>query len=93
MSDASISFGKPQHTDKVSYIVENDLLLAAVGEEAAKCDNLKVQYDAKVKDYQLPDFHGKVSSITLENGQQYTCDLLVRFILSLNVVTLLNYLH
>jgi len=77
LSDASISFGKPQHTDTVSYIVENDLLLAAVGDEAAQCDNLKVQYDAKVKDYQLPDFHGKVSRITLENGQQYTCELLV----------------
>uniref|UniRef100_A0AAR5Q6R7 FAD-binding domain-containing protein n=1 Tax=Dendroctonus ponderosae TaxID=77166 RepID=A0AAR5Q6R7_DENPD len=77
LSDSSITFGSSEHTDTVSYIVENDLLLAAVSEEAKKCNNLSIMDGAKVKNYQLPIAQDDVVGITLENGECFTCDLLL----------------
>ncbi|XP_023313056.1 ubiquinone biosynthesis monooxygenase COQ6, mitochondrial-like [Anoplophora glabripennis] len=76
VSDASITFGEEENTDNVSYIVENDLLIAAVNEEVKTVDKVKIQYNARVKDYHLPEYHENVTQITLDNGDTYTCELL-----------------
>ena len=83
LSDASITFGDSEHSEHVSYIVENDLLLAAVTEEAKNINNLDVLYDAKIKCYGLPEYHENLVKIHLENGTAYTCDLLVSFFIYL----------
>lgn len=83
LSNSSITFGEPEHTETVSYIVENDLLLEAVSEEAKTCNNLSIMDGVKVNNYQLPIAHEDVVGITLENGECFTCDLLVRFIVYL----------
>ncbi|CAG9764022.1 unnamed protein product [Ceutorhynchus assimilis] len=77
LSETSITFGKSEHTDTISYMVENDLVLEAAKNEAQKCNNLKILYGAKVKNYVLPDYHSDVSNIELENGEKFTCDLLL----------------
>ncbi|XP_066249097.1 ubiquinone biosynthesis monooxygenase COQ6, mitochondrial-like [Euwallacea similis] len=77
LSDTSITFGKPEHTETVSYVVENDLLLAAVGEEAKKCENLQIRFEAKVKDYILPQHNETVCRVSLDNGESFSCDLLL----------------
>ncbi|XP_050296449.1 ubiquinone biosynthesis monooxygenase COQ6, mitochondrial isoform X2 [Anthonomus grandis grandis] len=77
LSDTTITFGQPELTETVSYIVENDLLLSAVAEETKNCQNVTIQYDARVKEYTLPEYSEKNVKIQLENGDEYTCDLLL----------------
>lgn len=77
LSDASVTFGNAESQEIVSYIVENDLLLAALTEEVKNCDNVNVLYNAKVTKYGLPDYEGNIVNITLDNGDEYTCDLLL----------------
>lgn len=78
VSDASITFGQEENTENVSYIVENDLLIAAVNKEVKNVDKVKVQYNTRVKNYHLPEYNEEGSQITLDNGETYTCELLVR---------------
>ncbi|KAJ8953058.1 hypothetical protein NQ314_007433 [Rhamnusium bicolor] len=75
ISDASITFGDETTTENISYIVENDVLLAAVNNEVNNIDNVHVKYCAKVKDYQLPEYHGNGVHISLDD-MEYTCELL-----------------
>ncbi|KAL1501144.1 hypothetical protein ABEB36_006528 [Hypothenemus hampei] len=77
LSDASITFEQPKNNEPISYIVENDLILAAVAEQAQSCPNLEIQYEAKVKNYQLPDFNADITQLKMENGQNFSCNLLL----------------
>ncbi|KAJ8925743.1 hypothetical protein NQ315_009591 [Exocentrus adspersus] len=77
VSDASITFGDQTSPEDVSYIVENDLLIAAVNNELKQLDNVKVQYSAKVTDYHLPEYHESSSSVRLDDGNTYSCELLL----------------
>ncbi|KAJ8985966.1 hypothetical protein NQ317_010724, partial [Molorchus minor] len=76
ISDASITFGDEKSSENVSYIVENDVLLAAVNEELKKIKNVDVVYGIKVKDYHLPEIDETIVQISIEDGTKYTCDLL-----------------
>lgn len=77
LSDASISFGNSEPVDNVFYVIENDLIMAAVTEEVKKCANVNVLYNAKVECYDLPEYHEKQVKIKLANGDTYSCDLLL----------------
>ncbi|KAG5896170.1 hypothetical protein JTB14_016945 [Gonioctena quinquepunctata] len=77
VSDTSITFGEETSLDDVSYIVENDLLLGAASKEVRTINNLEVLYNAKVKSYHLPEYHENSVGINLEDGTQYTCELLL----------------
>lgn len=80
VSDASITFGEEMSTDDISYIIENDLIINSVNKELRDIKNLEVLYGTKVKLYNLPDGHEKHSNfIQMENGNTYSCDLLVSF--------------
>ncbi|KAJ8960297.1 hypothetical protein NQ318_004023 [Aromia moschata] len=76
VSDSSITFGDETSSENVSYIVENDLLLAAANEELKDTGNVDILYGAKVKDYHLPEYHEKNVQISTEDGRKYSCDLL-----------------
>lgn len=81
-----ITFSHDDMVEDVSYIVENDVLLAAVNREVQKLTgNLTVMYDAKIKGYELPQHHGKTSDVQvhLEGGSSYICSLLVSVIYSI----------
>jgi len=85
-SDAMITFSHDDMVEDVSYIVENDVLLAAVNREVQKlAGNLTVMYDAKIKGYELPQHHGETSDVRvhLEGGSSYICSLLVSVIYSI----------
>lgn len=77
MSDAVITFNNPDLSEPVAYVVENDLLLHAVGKELADLKNVTVMYETKAKEYLLPKLEEDITSVVLTNGQSYNCDLLV----------------
>lgn len=64
------SIGEPA----LGYIVENNLVLCALHDAAAACQNVELAYDSKVSSIE-PAGDGYV--VTLESGQVYECDLLV----------------
>ncbi|KAJ4436623.1 hypothetical protein ANN_16754, partial [Periplaneta americana] len=78
-SDAMITFSYDNMCDDVAYIVENDVLLAAVNKQVEKLtENLTVLYQAKIKGCQLPQHSGTNEvRVDLENGSSYFCNLLV----------------
>lgn len=85
-SDAMITFSHDDLVDDIAYIVENDVLLAAVNREVQKlADNLTVIHEAKIKGYELPQHHRKTSDVRvhLECGSSYICSLLVSVIYSI----------
>ncbi|XP_066148540.1 ubiquinone biosynthesis monooxygenase COQ6, mitochondrial [Euwallacea fornicatus] len=77
LSDTSITFETPHNTETVSYIVENDLLSASVREEAKKCENLDMRFEAKIKEYVLPQHNETVCQVKLDNDKNFSCDLLL----------------
>lgn len=76
LSNAMIAFNE-DCIETTAYIVENDLLLAAVGKELQNLPNVSVIYGAKIKDYHLP-LENETSTVKLENGNSYNGTLLVR---------------
>ncbi|CAG9860776.1 unnamed protein product [Phyllotreta striolata] len=77
ISDTSITFGEETSSKDISYIVENDLLIHAVKTEMEQAKNVEVQYNQRIKSYNLPKESGEMAKICLEDGSEYTCDLLV----------------
>lgn len=72
-----ITFDNDDVLQPVAYIVENDLLLSAVGEELGGIENVTVVNDAKVKLYELPLEKNKTTKVKLEDGNVLQCSLLV----------------
>lgn len=77
LSDASICFGEETSSENVSYIIENNLLIYAVKKELERLKNVEVLYEEKIKEYHLPDAAESHVNLHLENGGQYSCDLLI----------------
>lgn len=73
-----ITFNHENSEDYVSYIVENDVLLSATNRVMKNIKNVQVLYKAKIKQYNLPDHEHDKVSLCMENGDEITCDLLVR---------------
>lgn len=81
-SDAMISFNSSELLDDdVAYIVENDVLLHAINNEldSISGSNVKIIYNAKISDYQLPKEYTETpkTTVKMSNGDTYTCQLLV----------------
>jgi ubiquinone biosynthesis monooxygenase Coq6 len=91
-SDAMITFSHDDMAEDIAYIVENDVLLAAVNREVRELTgNLTVIHQAKIKGYELPQHHGTTCDVRvhLENGSSYICSLLVSIIY--NVTTKIKF--
>lgn len=85
-SDAMITFSHDDMVENIAYIVENDVLLAAVNREIQELpEKLTVIHEAKIKGYELPQCYGTTCDVRvhLENGSSYVCSLLVSIICSI----------
>ncbi|XP_063627907.1 ubiquinone biosynthesis monooxygenase COQ6, mitochondrial [Cydia splendana] len=79
-SDALITFSSSEILDDdVAYIVENDVLQHAVNTELASPDvkNVDILYGAKISGYELAKNNKMDSLVTMENGDCYSCKLLI----------------
>lgn len=79
-SDALISFSSREILDDdVAYIVENDVLLEAVNIElkSSSVKNVDILYEAKVTGYELSKSGCQGNIVKMNNGDSYSCDLLV----------------
>merc|ERR550519_1462598 len=85
-STAAIQFGANEfdvRQEPLNFIVENDLTVKALTEVLQVCDNVEVKYNAKVKQYHLPNKDEKESrpkeavEVELEGGEMITTQLLV----------------
>ncbi|XP_027856217.1 ubiquinone biosynthesis monooxygenase COQ6, mitochondrial [Xiphophorus couchianus] len=82
-SDALITFDKEDLLDEMAYIVENDIVVAAITRQLdAMPENVQVKYKTKVVKYTWPMPHHAAESIpwvkvTLANGQTLQTKLLI----------------
>lgn len=76
LSDASITFGESSDED-ISYIVENNLIIDAMKKEIKTTNNVETCYESKIKKYHIPGIEDSHVNISLENGVEYTCDILI----------------
>ncbi|XP_005797766.1 ubiquinone biosynthesis monooxygenase COQ6, mitochondrial [Xiphophorus maculatus] len=82
-SDALITFDKEDLLDEMAYIVENDVVVAAITRQLdAMPENVQVKYKTKVVKYTWPMPHHAAESIpwvkvTLANGQTLQTKLLI----------------
>ncbi|XP_013868457.1 ubiquinone biosynthesis monooxygenase COQ6, mitochondrial [Austrofundulus limnaeus] len=82
-SDALITFDKEDLLDEMAYIVENDIVVAAITKQLdALSDNVHVKYKSKVVKYTWPLLHHTADSIpwvqvTLANGETHQTKLLI----------------
>lgn len=72
-----ITFNNDDLNKVVAYIVENNLLLSAVGKELNGVKNVTVINEAKVKSYNLPLEKNGLVKVNLEDGSNFQCKLLV----------------
>ncbi|KAI8425113.1 hypothetical protein MSG28_006964 [Choristoneura fumiferana] len=79
-SDAIITFNSAEILDEdVAYIVENDVLQHAVNTEltSSEIKNVEIIYGAKISGYELPTNNTTDSLVKMNNGDVYSCRLLV----------------
>uniref|UniRef100_A0A4W5KLY0 Coenzyme Q6 monooxygenase n=1 Tax=Hucho hucho TaxID=62062 RepID=A0A4W5KLY0_9TELE len=82
-SDALITFDKENLQDGMAYIVENDIIVAALTKQLENTNQVKVQYKTRVVMYTWPKSHQVPESIpwvqvNLANGQTFQTKLLIR---------------
>ncbi|XP_030380642.1 ubiquinone biosynthesis monooxygenase COQ6, mitochondrial [Scaptodrosophila lebanonensis] len=77
-SDALIQFQHENFANGVACIIENDLILDAVYARVKEACNVKVLNRARIESVRLPQDSGcSNSEVTLQDGRQFTCELLV----------------
>lgn len=76
VSGAAITF-TDDDCDDVAYVVENNLLVLSVNDELKQASKVEVLNEAKIKSCLLPTGDKCKVGITLENGTEFSCDLLV----------------
>ncbi|XP_056282286.1 ubiquinone biosynthesis monooxygenase COQ6, mitochondrial [Pseudoliparis swirei] len=82
-SDVLITFDKEDHEDEMAYIVENDIVVAALTKQLdGLSDNVRVKYRSRVVKYTWPKPHLAADSIpwvkvTLASGQSVETKLLI----------------
>ncbi|KAF7201877.1 ubiquinone biosynthesis monooxygenase COQ6, mitochondrial [Nothobranchius furzeri] len=82
-SDALITFDKEDLLDEMAYIVENDIIVAAITKQLDTLpDNVQVKYRSKVVKYTWPVFHRTADAVpwvqvTLASGQTLQTKLLI----------------
>lgn len=77
VSDAVLVFKPDGQDDDIAYIVENDVLLDAVGKILQTISNVQVVYESKISQCHLPEMDQDFTQVELENGEKYTCNLVV----------------
>uniref|UniRef100_A0A182FJL6 FAD-binding domain-containing protein n=1 Tax=Anopheles albimanus TaxID=7167 RepID=A0A182FJL6_ANOAL len=75
-SDALITFNYDDFSDNISWIVENDVLLASVYRQLETVPNVEIRYSAKLADCTLVRDGAERSTVQLTNGELLTCELL-----------------
>ncbi|XP_037551326.1 ubiquinone biosynthesis monooxygenase COQ6, mitochondrial isoform X2 [Nematolebias whitei] len=82
-SDALITFDKEDLLDEMAYIVENDIVVAAITKQMdTLSDDVQVKYKSRVVKYTWPLLHHTADSIpwvqvTLANGETHQTKLLI----------------
>ena len=77
-SDATITFGKPDLSEEIAHVVENDLILSSITRETSKiASRLEVRYQTKITDYELPQEEEKPAQVILNDGTSLSADLIV----------------
>lgn len=75
-----ITFNNDDLLEAIAYVVENNLLITAVNKELKNISQVTVMDEAKVINFQIPtDDSNEPVKVELENGQKFTCSLLVSF--------------
>uniref|UniRef100_A0A182N043 FAD dependent oxidoreductase domain-containing protein n=1 Tax=Anopheles dirus TaxID=7168 RepID=A0A182N043_9DIPT len=76
-SDALITFNYDDLSENISWIVENDVLLASVYRQLEGVQNVQVRYAAKLASCELIRDGADTSTVRLTNGETLKCDLLI----------------
>lgn len=76
-SDALITFNYDDLSDNISWIVENDVLLASVYRQLETAKSVEIRYSAKIEECNLIRDGADMSTVRLENGSRLKCELLI----------------
>lgn len=63
--------------DNLAYIVENDILIAAVMKSITSYDNIEVMHNSHAKDFVLPKNEEEAVILTVNDDVSLECNLLV----------------
>ncbi|KAK4885132.1 hypothetical protein RN001_001403 [Aquatica leii] len=77
ISDVMISFNHEEVSNVAAHIVENDLLIYAVGKELCCLKNVEVKNQVKIKEFVLPQQPSQNVFVHLNEGETFTCNLLL----------------
>jgi len=77
-SDAALTFGKPDLSKDIAYIVENDLVVDSLTREVKKLTGrVDIVYQTKVSQYNLPSSESSQAIVVLDNGSEISTELMV----------------
>lgn len=76
-SDALITFNYDDLSENISWIVENDVLLASVYRQLETVKNVEIRYSSKIEACELMRDGAEASTVRLSNGDRIQCELLV----------------
>ncbi|XP_058066504.1 ubiquinone biosynthesis monooxygenase COQ6, mitochondrial [Anopheles bellator] len=76
-SDALITFNYNDFAENLSWIVENDVVLASIYNQLTTVPNVAVRYSSKIAKCDLIRDGADKSAVHLTNGDLLTCELLV----------------
>jgi len=77
-SDAALTFGKPDLSEDIAYIVENDLVVDSLTREVKKLTGrVDIVYQTKVSQYNLPSSESSQAIVVLDNGSEISTELMV----------------
>uniref|UniRef100_A0A4Y0BNU4 Ubiquinone biosynthesis monooxygenase COQ6, mitochondrial n=1 Tax=Anopheles funestus TaxID=62324 RepID=A0A4Y0BNU4_ANOFN len=76
-SDALITFNYDDFSENISWIVENDVLLASIYRQLENVPNVHVRYSSKIASCELIRDGADKSTVRLSDGETLKCDLLV----------------
>ncbi|XP_058126983.1 ubiquinone biosynthesis monooxygenase COQ6, mitochondrial [Anopheles ziemanni] len=76
-SDALITFNYDDLSENISWIVENDVLLASVYRQLQSVPSVEIRYASKLASCELIRDGAEKSTVQLASGERLCCDLLV----------------
>uniref|UniRef100_A0A1Q3G445 Ubiquinone biosynthesis monooxygenase COQ6, mitochondrial n=1 Tax=Culex tarsalis TaxID=7177 RepID=A0A1Q3G445_CULTA len=76
-SDAQITFNYDDLAENISWIVENDVLLASVYRQLETVQSVEIRYGARMESCSLIRDGADASTVQLNNGGRIKCELLV----------------
>ncbi|XP_039430572.1 ubiquinone biosynthesis monooxygenase COQ6, mitochondrial [Culex pipiens pallens] len=76
-SDAQITFNYDDLAENISWIVENDVLLASVYRQLETVKSVEIRYGARMESCSLMRDGADASTVQLSNGGRIKCELLI----------------